>query len=145
MEKEFKMKGKSLAVFLILVMVSCLKTTNTIPLEQKVKLYWKARMTGNYTMNYMGKQLTLYRDFLPQSIKKTISEKDFYKRLNFRILDFKIDSIKYNKKKDKATVSVLLTIDFQGYKLDGVVIKDKWVKENGDWKVMLNLKSNPFE
>ncbi len=131
-------------VFLLVSAVACLKLGNTIPLEEKVNLFWKARVTGIYTFNYQGKKLRLYDDFLPESLKKKISEKQFYSLLNFKVLKYSIDNIKYNKDKTEATVEVSMTINFQGYKLDGVIVKNKWVKENGDWKVYLKNKSNPF-
>ena len=130
--------------FLLVSSVACLKLGNTIPLEEKVNLFWKARVTGIYTFKYNGKNLRLYDDFLPESLKEKISEKQFYSLLNFKVLKYSIDNIKYNKDKTGATVEVSMTINFQGYKLDGVIVKNKWVKENGDWKVYLQNKSNPF-
>ena len=127
-----------------LLTIACLKFGNRIPLKEKVDLFWKARMTGNYTFNYNGRTLRLYDDFLPESLKKKISEKKFYSLLNYKVLNYKIDSIKYNKDKSKAVVKVAIDIDFKGYKLDGIIIKNNWVKENGDWKVYLKTESNPF-
>ncbi len=138
------MKEK-LTLFLVLITsIACLKLGNSIPLETKVNLFWKARMTGKYTFNYNGKTLRLYQDFLPEDMKKDISEKKFYSLLNYKVLNFKIDEIKYNNNKNEAMVKVAITIDFQGYKLQNVIIKNKWIKENGDWKIYLKTDSNPF-
>ncbi len=138
------MKKGSLLIFILLSTIACMKLGNNIPLEEKVNLFWKARMTGNYTFNYNGKILRLYNDFLPQSLKQKISEKKFYSLLNYKVLKYEIQDIKYNKNKTEAEVKVAITIDFQGYKLENVIIKNKWIKENGDWKVYLKTDSNPF-
>jgi len=72
------MKKSALLIFILISTVACLKLGNNIPLEEKVNLFWKARITGNYTFNYNGKTLRLYNDFLPQSLKQKIPEKKFY-------------------------------------------------------------------
>ncbi|BBB32045.1 hypothetical protein TTHT_0452 [Thermotomaculum hydrothermale] len=138
------MAKKILLLFFVISTVSCLKLGNSIPLETKVELFWKARMTGKYTFNYNGKTMRLYDDFLPQSLKKEINEKKFYSLLNYRVLKYEIENIKYNKNKTEAEVKVSITIDFQGYKLENVIVKNKWIKENGDWKIYLKTQSNPF-
>ncbi len=138
------MKKSVLLIFILISTIACMKLGNNISLEEKVNLFWKARMTGNYTFNYNGKTLRLYNDFLPQSLKQKIPEKKFYSLLNYKVLNFEIKDIKYNKDKTEAEVKVAITIDFQGYKLENVIIKNKWIKENGDWKVYLKTESNPF-
>ncbi len=138
------MKKSVLLIFILISTIACMRLGNNISLEEKVNLFWKARMTGNYTFNYNGKTLRLYNDFLPQSLKQKIPEKKFYSLLNYKVLNFEIKDIKYNKDKTEAEVKVAITIDFQGYKLENVIIKNKWIKENGDWKVYLKTESNPF-
>ncbi len=138
------MKEKLILFLVLITSIACLKLGNNIPLETKVNLFWKARMTGNYTFNYNGKTLRLYQDFLPEEMKKNISEKKFYSLLNYKVLNFKIDEIKYKNDKNEAMVKVAITIDFQGYKLQNVIIKNRWIKENGDWKIYLKTDSNPF-
>ncbi len=138
------MKKSVLLIFILITTIACMKLGNNIPLEEKVNLFWKARMTGNYTFNYNGKTLRLYNDFLPQALKQKISEKNFYSLLNYKVLNYEIKNIKYNKDKTEAEVKVAITIDFQGYKLENVIIKNRWIKENGDWKIYLKTNSNPF-
>ena len=138
------MKKSVLLIFILISTIACMKFGNNIPLEEKVNLFWKARMTGNYTFNYNGKTLRLYNDFLPQALKQKISEKNFYSLLNYKVLNYEIKNIKYNKDKTEAEVKVAITIDFQGYKLENVIIKNRWIKENGDWKIYLKTNSNPF-
>ncbi len=138
------MKEKILLFFTLISLISCMKLGGGISLEEKVNLFWKARMTGNYTFNYNGKKMTLYQDFLPESLKKEISEKKFYSLLNYKVLNYSVKEIKYNKDKSEAMVKTAITINFQGYKLENVIIKNKWIKENGDWKVYLKTESNPF-
>ena len=139
-----RFSGLIISAIFIISFVSCLKTGNHIPLEEKVNLFWKARMTGNYTFDYNGRVLRLYNDFLPQELKKEITEKQFYSLLNFRVLKYEVKEIKYAKNKKEAEVKVKISIDFQGYRLDGIIIKNRWIKENGEWKVYLKTKSNPF-
>ena len=138
------MKKVSVAVVFILFLTSCFKMGSYIPLEKKVELYWKARVTGQYTFDYNGRTLSLFKDFLSDKTKKHMTEKEFYSRLNFKVLDFEIENIKYNESKTEAEVSVLMTIEFNGYKLQNVPVTDKWIKENGEWKIVLKLQSNPF-
>jgi len=136
--------GLLISAVLMISLVSCLKTGNHIPLEEKVNLFWKARMTGNYTFDYNGHTLRLYNDFLPEKLKKEITEKKFYSLLNFKVLKYEIEEIKYGKDKKEADVKVKISIDFQGYRLDGIIVKNKWIMENGEWKVNLKTNSNPF-
>ncbi len=138
------MKKFYVPMFAILFLTSCFVGGNYIPLEKKAELYWKARVSGEYTFNYNGRTLSLFKDFLSDKSKKHLTEKQFYSRLNFKVLDFEIEKIEYNKNKTEAQVSVLMTIEFNGYKLQNVPVKDEWIKENGEWKIVLKLQSNPF-
>ncbi len=136
---------KKIAILLLIVFMSgCLKTGDDIPLKQKVELFWKARITGKYTFKYKNKTLRLYEDFLAEDLKKKVSEQKFYSLLNYKVLQFKIQNITYSKDEKDAMVTVLISIDFQGYRLDNIKIKNKWIKEKGSWRVLLKTQSNPF-
>jgi hypothetical protein len=135
----------NLIIFLIplLTMTNCKILKKEVPLQTRVTTYWKIKESGTYTIKINGKHTSLYQEYLSNKSKKYLNEKKFYSKLNGKISNVSIDNIVY-KNENTAIVSVKYNLNFNGYNLKGIKTKEKWIKENGKWVIVININSNPF-
>jgi len=129
--------------FLLISSLSCINIKKTIPLETRVLTYWHIKQTGNYTIKEGNNFTSIYFEYLTSESKSKLTEKDYYSRLNAKVKNISIYNIDYINE-SSAIVTIKYNLNFKGYDLKGVKIKEKWLFENGKWVVFVNPNSNPF-
>lgn len=128
---------------LLITSLSCIKINSNVNLETRALSYWKIKESGEYTFKKDKNTTSLYFEYLSQKSKSKLTEKDFYSKLTAKVSNISIENLDFNDDSN-ATVTIKYNLDYKGYILKGIKIKEKWVKENGKWMVVVNPNSNPF-
>jgi hypothetical protein len=105
-------------------------------LRARVEQEWNAKKAGEWGTVY---------DLTCKAYKSQVNRDHYIKGANLSVEGFTVKDVAIDSAQGKGTATVSFDVVQMGFPFKGILLKEDWIWEDGDWRLNLNPKRTPFD